>query len=701
MGSEEKQPTLPDLRRLFSACDVNRSGLIEFEDFATVCRDLNLRNSQVKTLFNKLDVDHDGCINFRDFAASFQEVSQTLDLTALSHTGSNEGVCNQHQAAWEEFEEHLGNELQYIQSRERLSEVYQQIHATSDFTLLEQYESLIATLIRDSKSQNQEIQQMEAKMRRSEEIASAHMKELEEDMQQQLAKNEVRIREEERLKQDTLATELQKKHEEEMFELQTTNERLKKQEEAKRHMDTRQDGVKLRDQIGDLSQENLHLKKNLLEAQTNISVLQAELDRIKNQLDDEKRQHTREKEDLLKMDEERRSYSSQIEKLQEINKQLYDSNNELRSVLLTTTNAGNKNTSSSGRRVLPVRPLENNINGLSSKNSFSYSEEDDLASLDSYNTSQRNLAEVAKWAQKYLGNKWTMSPDVVDGDDSCSEYDSDQSNASEETIQHSSYLPSDVEVSDMKSEFNADTAFGVGKPSRPASRGSSVASSRKRLPVFTPKKVEVQVSPEDSQNHGPLYRLVLAGDAGSGKSSFLLRFCSNEFKQDITTTLGVDFRMKKLLVDGDQTTLQIWDTAGQERFRSIAKSYFRKAHGVLLLYDVTSERSFLNVREWVDEIKNSTEKSIPIILIGNKTDMRAEMPESSSVHTSHGEKLAMTYSSLFFETSAKDGTNVVEAVLHLAREVKKTVDLDNENEEPVTKLAIPDKLDNLAKCCKI
>ncbi|NXA36169.1 RASEF protein, partial [Eudromia elegans] len=100
----------------------------------------------------------------------------------------------------------------------------------------------------------------------------------------------------------------------------------------------------------------------------------------------------------------------------------------------------------------------------------------------------------------------------------------------------------------------------------------------------------------------------LAGDSGAGKSSFLLRFCSNEFSGNMPSTLGtrarvdrrmlwagpdcllagVDFRMKRLLVDGEQTTLQIWDTAGQERFRSVARSYFRKAHGVLLLYDVSS-----------------------------------------------------------------------------------------------------------------
>ncbi|PIO22929.1 hypothetical protein AB205_0181480, partial [Aquarana catesbeiana] len=96
--------------------------------------------------------------------------------------------------------------------------------------------------------------------------------------------------------------------------------------------------------------------------------------------------------------------------------------------------------------------------------------------------------------------------------------------------------------------------------------------------------------------------------------------------------------------------------------------------------------------------KNSCDKSIPMMLIGNKTDLRSEGNESRVIHTSMGEKLAMAYGSLFCETSARDGTNVVEAVLHLAREVKKSVDPMEENMEAVTKLSIPDKK---SSCCKM
>ncbi|XP_032050920.1 ras and EF-hand domain-containing protein-like [Aythya fuligula] len=168
----------------------------------------------------------------------------------------------------------------------------------------------------------------------------------------------------------------------------------------------------------------------------------------------------------------------------------------------------------------------------------------------------------------------------------------------------------------------------------------------------------------------PVYRLVLAGDSGTGKSSFLMRLCMNEFR-DVSATLGVDFQIKQLLVDGEQTTLQIWDTAGQERYRSIAQSYFRKAHGVLLLYDISSQSSFISIRQWIEDIK-AAETALPLMLVGNKTDLRPGLPEAAGVRTAHGQKLAMAHNCLFCETSAKDGTNVVEAVLHLAREVKRT-----------------------------
>ncbi|XP_030045504.1 ras and EF-hand domain-containing protein [Microcaecilia unicolor] len=669
MGSDEI--SRPELRRLFSACDVNHSGLVEFEDFASLCRDLNVKPTQVRLLFDKLDVDRDGIIDFEDFSARFQEVSETLDLAHFSPSAHT---------AWDEFEDRLGEEVQHlVRSRDQLCEMYQLIHAGSDFGLLQQYERLIVDMIQDFRAQRLNTEKLESVLKRTEETASLQMAELEEELQQHMAKMEHKIREEDQQKLEAAISEMQRKHEAELFDLQTLVDRLKKDQDERKLIESKEEGTKLKDQVFELSQENEHLRRNLLESHTNVSLLQTKVDKLKNDLADQQLQHEREKEIMRMVAEDSRGISSQIEILQAANKSLYDSNDSLRSALLSNSENSRQRHSSPGRHSLPDRVSPNTLPVITYS---SYTSEDD---------SYRKFSNVAHWADKYLDSG--VSLPHSDEDNSSSDFESDRSESSEETMHQSySYLPSDVEMTEADGRAKGRTV------SRPVSRSESSASSRKRLPAFMPKKDGVMVE-EDSQNAGPIYRLVLAGDAGAGKSSFLLRLCLNEFRGELPTTLGVDFQMKKLLVDGERTTLQIWDTAGQERFRSIAKSYFRKAHGVLLMYDVTSESSFLNVREWMEEIKNSAEKSIPLMVIGNKIDRRAELPDSRGIHTSHGEKLAMAYNALFCETSAKDGTNVVEAVLHLAREVKKTVDLREENAEPVTKLSMPNKK-VLASCCK-
>ncbi|XP_067275047.1 ras and EF-hand domain-containing protein [Pseudorasbora parva] len=658
-----------DLRRLFAACDGNKSGRVEYEDFTNVCRELNVPSDEIRTLFNKFDLDGDGYINFNDFSSSFHEVSEALNLASL-------GNCLQSQrSAWDEFENTLDGDVAFYLGRQwdALSELYEQIHSTSDELLLQQYEDLIKAFVAESKEHRMESEQLETSLRRTEELTSSQLEEMEEDLQQQLARTEERVREEEQKKLDESIAMLQIKHENELADLQTTIERLTKQyqEEAKLNS-PREDATKLRAQIRDLMQENEELRSSLMKAKMNVSILQVELDRLKNAFTDQKLQHERESDDLKKMVMEYQSYSSQIEMLQEVNKSLYDSNDGLRSAL-------SQDSSSTKRRLSPkneIPPRKMKPLRQSTMNQSGFTNEEDTMSL------------VKCWADKYLDSGVSLQIDTEPM--SGLNYDSDDSHNSVETVHHSySSIPSELEVSELKSE-------ALGSVAR--STVGSISSLRRRLSAFPVKQTEEDW--HDTEDLSPVYRLVLAGDAGSGKSSFLLRLSLNEFRGDIQTTLGVDFQIKKMLVDGEKTNLQIWDTAGQERFRSIARSYFRKAHGVLLLYDVTSESSFLNVREWVEQIQESTDKDIPMCIIGNKVDLRTERPEGSCVSSFHGEKLAMTYNALFCEASAKEGTNVIEAVLHLAREVKKHAKLGRRSESRVN-LNLHKRKKTFSNCCGV
>ncbi|XP_078097644.1 ras and EF-hand domain-containing protein isoform X2 [Mustelus asterias] len=669
--------TRPDLRRLFSACDLNRSGLIEFEDFSSVCRELSVSRSQIAPLFHKLDVDNDGSINFNDFTAGFEEVSAILDLSSF---GSE--AAQSQKLAREEFEDRFGNGLQDLRSREKLFDFYQHIRAISDYDLNQQYEKLIRELIKDSQVQSLETGKLEQTLRRTEEMADVRLAEMEEDMQQHAMKLEQKLRAEEQSKLEAKVAEMQKRHETEVADLQAVIDRMKKLNEELWNSNSKGDISALKEQLDELTQENEHLRSSLLKSQTEISILEARLDKYKNELTDRHLDQERAKDAIKKLTEENEISTNQIQMLQEANKALYDSNNGLRTALERNHNSNKNKYILNG--LVPERGVKPEVqNGIPGCYKYVYRD-------------RQRISEVASWADRYLDSGVSTSQDMVDY--SSDDYDSEGSNDSHETMHYSySNVASDAEMPELRSEVEG--VYGNRRPSRPVSRCSSTASSRRRLPAFSTKNMSITGS--NSQVDGPLYRLVLAGDAGSGKSSFLLRLCMNEFKGHIPTTLGVDFQMKKLLVDGESATLQIWDTAGQERFRSIAKSYFRKAHGVLLLYDVTSENSFLNVREWIDEIKNSTDIPVPIILIGNKIDLRNETPyaQRGTVLTAHGEKLAMTYSALFCETSAKDGTNVVEAVLHLAREAKKNAKI-RDSVEPVTKLMAADGKKALNNCCK-
>uniref|UniRef100_A0A3Q4HRJ4 RAS and EF-hand domain containing 2 n=1 Tax=Neolamprologus brichardi TaxID=32507 RepID=A0A3Q4HRJ4_NEOBR len=595
----------PSLRRLFSVCDVNKSGKIEYEDFTVVCRELSVPETEIGTLFDKFDPHEDGYIDYNRFSSRFQEVSETLDLASFGA-----GASQTQDSPWEEFED-KADAKSILTEREQLADLYKAIHASANMTLLQQYEELIHSLISQSLDSRLQCEQLETSLSWPALLTASVSQE--------------------RKKMEEIMAGLQRRHENEVADLHASVERLLKSKEDSELNHSKEEMLRLSGQISNLSHENEQLRGSLLQAQTNIAILHSELDKLKNVYADQKAQHERETEDLKRMAMEYQSYSSQIQILQR------------------------------------MKPLRQSTLNHSGKLTYSH---------------------VATWADKYLDSGVSLPMDTAES--SGSDYDSDDSRSSAETV-HFSYscVPSDIEISEVKSEAAVSMA---------PSMATSIASSlRRRLSAFSPKQ-PLEADMEACKEPTPMYRLVLAGDAGAGKSSFLLRLTLNEFRDDIQTTLGVDFQMKRMLVDGEKTNLQIWDTAGQERFRSIARSYFRKAHGVLLLYDVTSESSFLNVRAWVDQIQESAEEKIPMCVIGNKVDLRGELPEGSCVSSLHGEKLAKTYGALFCETSAKEGTNITEAVLHLAREVKKNVKLRPQSDSQVRLNQISPKK-TLNNCC--
>ncbi|XP_025082199.1 ras-related protein Rab-37-like isoform X4 [Pomacea canaliculata] len=162
-------------------------------------------------------------------------------------------------------------------------------------------------------------------------------------------------------------------------------------------------------------------------------------------------------------------------------------------------------------------------------------------------------------------------------------------------------------------------------------------------------------------------KVMLIGDSGVGKTCLLVRFKDGTFLSgSFISTVGIDFRNKVVEVDGAKVKLQIWDTAGQERFRSITHAYYRDAHALLLLYDVTNKTSFDNIRAWLAEINEYAQEDVVIMLLGNKCDASSERV----IRKEEGERLAREYGVAFMETSAKTGVNVDLAFMAVARDLK-------------------------------
>ncbi|KAJ6315781.1 hypothetical protein OIU78_019118 [Salix suchowensis] len=232
-----------------------------------------------------------------------------------------------------------------------------------------------------------------------------------------------------------------------------------------------------------------------------------------------------------------------------------------------------------------------------------------------------------------------------------------------------------------------------------------------------------------------LIKLLLIGDSGVGKSCLLLRFSDGSFTTSFITTIGIDFKIRTIELDGKRIKLQIWDTAGQERFRTITTAYYRGAMGILLVYDVTDESSFNNIRNWIRNIEQHASDNVNKILVGNKADMDESkrtkllmfilhsssnsslcLPHSGMdallnvnhyvIHNPYhsfsfrlcqhprGQALADEYGIKFFETSAKTNLNVEQVFFSIARDIKQRLaDTDTRAEPTTLKITPADQAD--------
>lgn len=166
-----------------------------------------------------------------------------------------------------------------------------------------------------------------------------------------------------------------------------------------------------------------------------------------------------------------------------------------------------------------------------------------------------------------------------------------------------------------------------------------------------------------------LFKIILIGDANVGKTCLVKRFTKGFFAPTQGPTIGVDFTIRTVEVDGEKVKLQVWDTAGQERFRSVTHSYYHNADGVIITYDITSRKSFENLNQWLEDVHRFTSKKVLMYIVGNKCDL----VHQRQVDFRSAEMVAEKENCVAMETSAKEADNVENLFMGLATQLKRRV----------------------------
>ena len=201
-----------------------------------------------------------------------------------------------------------------------------------------------------------------------------------------------------------------------------------------------------------------------------------------------------------------------------------------------------------------------------------------------------------------------------------------------------------------------------------------------------------------SQKYDHLFKLLIIGESGVGKTCLISRYANGVFKEEYISTVGVDYVSKQEIINDQNINVKLWDTAGQERFKALTPSYLRGAEGIVLVYDVTKSESFDSLKVWIDSLKsNLGENSLPIIIDGNKIDL-----DDRDVSKETAQKFAQEYNYKYFETSAKSGVGVDELFREIVNQILEKKDKTDEVKEERKSVKLQSDKGNTQKkkgCC--
>ncbi|KAK3101207.1 hypothetical protein FSP39_001755 [Pinctada imbricata] len=697
------------------------------KSFQEVASHLNLSSEEVEIMFSALDSDDDGVIRKSDL--TFE--SPRHNSTPRQSNAAEDPDLPTYSPAFDS----LANNFAVLnqECQEQVIDLYQHLHASEYPELLQSFESIILGVLKDVRHYQVENERLEKSFKREKEQHEKHLRQLEEEMDKEIQRAEEACKLQEQEKISMERAEIRKEVEKEIQALQQNLAKLQQGQLDPKEREIDEQLKETKSKLDEMMFENRQVKSELTDAQTNLALVRSELASVRQQLKEKSHDFVRvKKETVMDYIKEQDNLTRQLHLLHDANKKLHDTNDDLRQAIETKRTmkrnlSGTSNVSSTPSTMVKDYLLDSSRDpdrrgsvmsdyvpshsGPPSVKSYNLSPSNSLVedggihnvSVSSYNSPRLIRARLPRDETCEEDN---ALDDLDSGHSTLREHndldtESEVPNVDDESLRQrrrgrlraGHHIPeADEPESHDELETETESTFPptearmykvleqnrLGNPNLRSSRSSlrSRDSPRNRLKRMNTS--QESLNSKSMRDPERMYKVVLAGDAAVGKSSFIMRLCKGKFVQNLSSTLGVDFQTKVLEVDGRTIALQLWDTAGQERFRSIAKSYFRRADGVLLLYDCSYERSFLSIRDWVESIEESSQKKIPIMLCGNKSDLRedAEKIGRKVVKYDDGQRLAREFDGLFIETSAKEGCNITEAVTELSRILATNEDIE-------------------------
>ncbi|XP_047010783.2 EF-hand calcium-binding domain-containing protein 4B isoform X2 [Ictalurus punctatus] len=697
-GSPQEQSdcstVLEKSQEFFQICDTEDKGFVTRRDMQRLLGEFPLSAEELENVFDTLDTDGNGYLTPEEFSSGFSEfifgpaASAATPQPAPKHFAEPISPDLLYQSQWEDklnvSEDDEEKHFCILMENLGASNVFEDPGAVRSLWaqlrrdephLLSNFEEFLARVTYQIKEATQEKSEMETALKRKAASHDDEIQRLYEEMEQQIKneKDRILLQDSERFLSRSQNLEYQLSSKEKELELLSNKQKRLEQQCRELHSEQREtavENVKLKQYNEELAHELENTTQELSLAQEQLSLLQEQASRLQEERELEMYRVTE------GLQRERASLLKQLDLLREMNKHLRDEQD--------LCYQKPKNSAVKASRTQRSGYTER-------KQSFKSDDEEDILphtkrksaiGIKGHSLARGQEDQAGGWCspthqlQRIISIEEDHLPQLLQ-----KEYQAELRNWSEEEedLEHGIDLQ-------MTSIFpSASTPISQCPP--PESRHTHTPTSPRGQPVGK----ETGQS-EEGASSGPdrLFKIVLVGNSSVGKTSLLRRFCDDCFHPGTSATVGIDYSVKTLIVDNSRVALQMWDTAGQERYRSITKQFFRKADGVVVMYDITCEQTFTAVRSWLASVQEGAGDDIPVMLLGNKTDLEGQREIQFRV----GEKLAKESQLIFFECSAFSGHNVTESMVHLARILK-----EQEDREKEKTVSLVDASSKKKSCC--